>query len=255
MRQFGCGLLILSSCALYAATRTAYDAQLTNGFSIHHYRSEVVGDNTRLYISPASDSGFVDIPTSQIDTIAETTEPYDSGPAPAPKAVTVEQAVSAASDKHLIDPDLIQSVIRAESGANPHAVSKKGARGLMQLMPGTASQLGVKDAFEPGANVDAGTRYLRELLVAYNGDIVKALAAYNAGPQRVQQYHGVPPYRETRAYVARVVRDFNRRKAEQEAAARKAKSKPAATKSRAALRTAKPSQIASAVPANTASSP
>ena len=82
----------------------------------------------------------------------------------------------------------------------------------MQLMPDTASKLGVKDAFDPAANVNAGTQYLRDLLVLYNGDMVKALAAYNAGPQRVAQYHGVPPYHETRAYVAQIVRDFNRKK-------------------------------------------
>jgi soluble lytic murein transglycosylase-like protein len=82
----------------------------------------------------------------------------------------------------------------------------------MQLMPGTASRLGVTDAFDPYANVNAGTEYLRELLLRYNGDMAKALAAYNAGPLRVQQYKGVPPYRETRAYVAQVIREFNRKK-------------------------------------------
>src|SRR5579863_2390411 len=89
----------------------------------------------------------------------------------------------------------------------------------MQLMPGTASQLGVGNAFDPGANVEGGTRYLRQLLQRYDFDLIKALAAYNAGPQRVDQYHGVPPYYETQAYVARIVRDFNRKKiAERKAA-------------------------------------
>ena len=114
-------------------------------------------------------------------------------------------------------------MIHAESGFNPRAVSPKGAQGLMQLMPRTASQLGVADAFDPGANVEGGTRYLRELLERYNFDLVKALAAYNAGPQRVEQYHGVPPYYETQAYVARIVRDFNRKKlAERKTASLKA---------------------------------
>jgi len=89
----------------------------------------------------------------------------------------------------------------------------------MQLMPQTASQLGVANSFDPNANVEGGTKYLRELLERYNFDLVKALAAYNAGPQRVQQYHGVPPYYETRAYVARIVRDFNRKKLAQKKAA------------------------------------
>ena len=82
----------------------------------------------------------------------------------------------------------------------------------MQLMPGTASKLGVSNAFDPRANVEGGTRYLSELLERYNFDVIKALAAYNAGPQRVQQYGGVPPYYETRTYVARIVRDYNRKK-------------------------------------------
>jgi soluble lytic murein transglycosylase-like protein len=82
----------------------------------------------------------------------------------------------------------------------------------MQLMPDTASKLGVKNSFDPEANVEAGTRYLLDLLALYHNDVAKALAAYNAGPLRIQQYHGVPPYRETRAYVRRIINDFNRKK-------------------------------------------
>ena len=114
----------------------------------------------------------------------------------------------------------MNSVIHAESGFNSHAVSPKGARGLMQLMPSTASNLGVKDIFDPEANVGGGSRYLRELLERYNFDLVKALAAYNAGPQRVEQYNGVPPFRETRAYVARIIYEYNKKKIAQEADAR-----------------------------------
>ena len=113
---------------------------------------------------------------------------------------------------HRIDEDLLASVVRAESGGQTHAVSRTGARGLMQLMPGTATQVGVADAFEPGQNVDGGAAYLDRLLVRYHDDIALALAAYNAGPGAVDKYHGVPPYRETRAYVAKVIREFNRRK-------------------------------------------
>lgn len=95
----------------------------------------------------------------------------------------------------------------------------------MQLMPQTASRLGVANSFDPKANVEGGTSYLRMLLERYNFDIIKALAAYNAGPQRVEQYRGVPPYHETQAYVARIIREFNRRKlAEQKAAAKNAHS-------------------------------
>jgi soluble lytic murein transglycosylase-like protein len=148
--------------------------------------------------------------------------------------LNLDQVVSAAGDKHLLDVDLINSVIKAESSFNPRAVSPKGARGLMQLMPKTASGLGVSNAFDPAANVDGGTRYLRWLLERYDFDLVKALAAYNAGPERVDRYRGVPPYYETKAYVARIIRDFNRKKLAQqkaEAASRKtaAKAKPAAS--------------------------
>ena len=120
--------------------------------------------------------------------------------------------VSGAGERHQIDPDFIRSVIRAESGFHQNAVSRKGALGLMQLMPGTASQLGVANPFDASANVEGGTKYLRDLLVKYNFDVNKALAAYNAGPKRVDQYHGVPPYFETQAYISRIIRDFNRQK-------------------------------------------
>ena len=123
----------------------------------------------------------------------------------------------------------MNSVIHAESGFNSHAVSRKGAQGLMQLMPDTASKLGVANAFDPQSNVAGGSRYLRELLERYNFDLIKALAAYNAGPERVEQYKGVPPYRETHDYVARIVREYNRKKIAQEkqAAAEHAKEKTA----------------------------
>jgi soluble lytic murein transglycosylase-like protein len=137
----------------------------------------------------------------------------------------MDEVINAVSSRHHLDPDLINSVIHAESGFNPRAVSPKGAQGLMQLMPQTASRLGVVNSFDPNANIEGGTRYLRELLERYNFDLIKALAAYNAGPQRVEQYHGVPPYYETQAYVARIIRDFNRKKlAERRAASLKAAS-------------------------------
>ena len=157
--------------------------------------------------------------------------------------------INTISDRHHLDPDFVSSVIRAESGFNTRAVSPKGARGLMQLMPQTANDLGVANSFDPDANVEGGTRYLRELLERYNFDIVKALAAYNAGPKRVEQYRGVPPYYETRAYVARIIRDFNRKKlAQQKAAAAAAKAaakKPTKTPRPTALASAEAGQGAS----------
>jgi soluble lytic murein transglycosylase-like protein len=103
-----------------------------------------------------------------------------------------------------MDADLITSVIAVESNFDPKAVSRKNARGLMQLLPETAAQLGVKNIDDPAENIDAGTRYLRDLLQKYNNDLALALAAYNAGPDKVQLYGRVPPYAETISYVRRV---------------------------------------------------
>src|SRR5262249_22682823 len=128
-----------------------------------------------------------------------------AGTSARPKA-NISDVVNEASGRYRLYPDLINSVIKAESGFNVRGVSPKGAQGLMQLMHGTASQLGVPNSFDAQANVEGGTKYLRELLEKYNFDLVKALAAYNAGPQRVERFGGVPPYYETRAYVARIVR-------------------------------------------------
>ena len=210
-------------------------AVLKNGFSIKHERREVIGEVTRLYTN-ANGSSYVDVPTSEIEHFeaapeepAFPTSPTPSLPAPQPRVAPssgfpgrpvtdLNQVVNEASGRYRLDPDLVNSVIKAESAFKVHAVSPKGAQGLMQLMPGTASQLGVPNAFDPEANVEGGTKYLRELLEKYNFDIVKALAAYNAGPQKVERFGGVPPYYETRAYVRRIVLDFNRKKAEQQKA-------------------------------------
>ncbi len=193
---------------------SAWSAVLRNGFSIRHLRHEQMGDLTRLWMGADENSGYVDVPTADIARFDQ--EEVLPSPAPAPvvaaKPPSLDQVISAAGARHRIDSDFLNSVIRAESGFNPRATSPKGARGLMQLMPPTAAELGVADSYDAAANVDAGTRYLRSLLDLYHGDAVRALAAYNAGPHRVHQYGGVPPYWETRVYVGRVIRDFNRRK-------------------------------------------
>lgn len=208
-------------------------ALLRNGFTIRHEHRMVIGDNTRLFFDDGTAS-FLDVPTADIEGFEkDLTQPAVSAAAPAtapttpPPAPDLNQVVNSASAAYHLDPDLVNSVIHAESGFNSHAVSRKGAQGLMQLMPDTASKLGVANAFDPRSNVTGGSRYLRELLEHYNFDLIKALAAYNAGPKRVEQYQGVPPYSETRAYVARIVREYNRKKIAQEkqAAAERAKTK------------------------------
>src|SRR5664280_961799 len=204
------GLLVASQM------HAAEIANLRNGFSIRHERHEVDGDTTRLYMSAEPSSGYVDVPTAQIENFEPAPPELQAVTSQVQKSVDLNTIVSAASTRSQVDADFIASVIRAESGNNPHAISRKGAQGLMQLMPQTASNLGVKNSFDPAENVDGGVRYLRELLLQYNGDAAKALAAYNAGPQRVRQYKGVPPYRETHAYVARVITDYNRKKLAQQ---------------------------------------
>ena len=123
----------------------------------------------------------------------------DAGPGP------FKAEIEDDDQKHGLDPALLRALIRAESNFNPRATSPAGARGLTQLMPGTAASLGVRDPYDPAQAIDGGARYLRQQLDAFGGDVRKALAAYNAGPGAVQRYGGVPPYAETQNYVRRVL--------------------------------------------------
>jgi soluble lytic murein transglycosylase-like protein len=245
------------SILLSTAALAADSAILRNGFSIRHERRAVIGTITRLYVD-GDDSSFIDIPTAEIDHFESipdaptpVAKPAAAAPQSAARPLDLNEVILAASDTYRLDPDLVNSVIRAESGFNIRAVSPKGAQGLMQLMPQTATQLGVSNAFDPQANVEGGARYLRELLERYNFDLIKALAAYNAGPQRVEQYGGVPPYYETKAYVARIVRDFNKKKlaaksAAQAAASKNAEKKPAPSPSKAKPKPQAEAKVASA---------
>jgi hypothetical protein len=188
-------------------------AVLRNGYTIPHERREVLGEVTRLYLAETQDN-FVEVPTADIASF-EKEEVVLLRVLQPPPSTAVDTLVSDSCDRNNLDPDLVNSVIAAESGFNPKAVSRKGAQGLMQLMPGTAAALGVQDAMNPAANVEGGTRYLRELLERFQYDLAKALAAYNAGPERVQQYGGLPPYPETVAYVRRILRDLRTKKSAQ----------------------------------------
>src|SRR3954453_3862976 len=222
-------LAALSSASDYAVMR--------NGFALKHERREVIGEITRLYLNAEGSSSFVDVSSSDIERFEQdeiVIAPEAPKPAPRP-VLTIGESISQAGEKHHIDPDFITSVVRAESGFHPRAISPKGARGLMQLMPQTAAGLGVKDSFDTNENVQAGTQYLRQLLEKFDYDAVKALAAYNAGPERVTQYHGVPPYSETRNYVNRIVRDYSRKKAADDKLAKQAAAAKAHAKKKTAL--------------------
>lgn len=117
----------------------------------------------------------------------------------------IESMILQSAKKYGVDPRLVSAVAETESNYRPDAVSSAGAVGVMQLMPETAASLGVQNMYDPGQNIEGGVKYLKEMLNDFNGDVRKAVAAYNAGPQAVKQYNGVPPYAETQNYVDKVL--------------------------------------------------
>jgi soluble lytic murein transglycosylase-like protein len=157
--------------------------------------------------------GAVEIPAGEVLAI-EPEEIFTPIAAKTAVKPPYRELVEAAAAHYKVDADLIASVIAAESNFDPKAVSRKKARGLMQLMPETAARLGVRNIEDPQENIDAGTRYLRELLQKYNNNLVLALAAYNAGPERIERYGRVPPFAETISYVRRVKRGYENNKSD-----------------------------------------
>lgn len=213
--------LVAATAFASASAHSAERVTLTNGYDlICDHRAPAgtpLGSRVRLYMD-AGGKNFIEVAPVQIASSefvklpqlpsAEKSEPKaDAKLTPA----ELHQLLASAGQKHDLNADLLASVVREESAGHPRAVSHAGAEGLMQLMPGTAAKLGVNDAFAPKENIRGGTAYLDGLLKRYHENLALALAAYNAGPAAVDRWHGIPPYRETRLYVARVIHEFNRR--------------------------------------------
>ena len=227
-------LLLASAGTLQAAERV----ELANGFTMRCDHHALVDGLLRLYSDPAG-SNFLELSPASVvrfDTLpsqahtptatptsGSTALPQSSSapppatrqqparsPAPLDRSI-LQPILRSAGQEHDLDVDLLASIVQAESAAHPRAVSRAGAQGLMQLMPATAHRLGVSDSFAPDQNVHGGAAYLDGLLNRYHQNLALALAAYNAGPGAVDRYHGMPPYPETRRYVARVIHLFNQR--------------------------------------------
>ncbi len=208
--------LALAGVSLEAAENIV----LTTGFSLAADRHEVDGGTLRVY----SGSGVTEMPARMVASVEVLPDPEPVKAAVSEPAVvavptpTVDpvpasprELAESAARKYALPDAFVAGVMKAESGFNPAARSPKGAIGLMQLMPGTAKELGA-DAAKPVENADAGARYLRDLLARYEDrpdQVLLALAAYNAGPAAVEKYHGVPPYRETHQYILRVLKAWN----------------------------------------------
>jgi hypothetical protein len=225
---------------LAALSLTAYAAEritLRNGFEMRCDHHVEIAGRTRLYLSAGEDN-YIEFRAEEIAAIEKLPDPP-----PAPKSditsnsstagphsrqdarlspADLREMLTRAGHEHNLDVDLLASLVKTESGGDTRAVSRAGARGLTQLMPATAKEMGVADSFKPDDNLRGGATYLDALLTRYHDNLALALAAYNAGPEAVDRYHGIPPYRETRAYVARVIHEFNRRVLAREAEAKRA---------------------------------
>ena len=181
-------------------------AVLSSGFRLHAERHETDGDTVRLYTA----DGVIEVPAASI--VAFEPEDYVAPPPvpePEKKVLSPRELIDETAERYGLPPEILHSVAAIESAYSQDAVSSKGAIGVMQLMPATAAELNA-DPRDTEQNIDAGARYLRELLLQYDGGLHRTLAAYNAGPGAVKKYNGIPPYRETQLYVEKVLRRFKK---------------------------------------------
>jgi soluble lytic murein transglycosylase-like protein len=190
-------VLVLTAAGIFPAVASADYAVLRSGARLHITGYERDGERVRLTV----DGGTVNVAAADLVAV-EPEEHFAAVPAAAVIAAgPFGNLIHAAAEKHGVDESLIRWVIAVESNFNPRAVSRKRAQGLMQLLPATAALYSVANIFDPAENIDAGTHYLKDLLARYRGDLRLALAAYNAGPEMVERYGGVPPFAETQKYV------------------------------------------------------
>jgi hypothetical protein len=197
-------LLFAMLCVAAPAVRADY-VVLRSGARLNVTGYEILSDRYRLHLK----GGIAEVPFDDIVGI-EPEEIFEPIPVPVLTEKTpFERVIRNAAQRYNLDADLLHCVIAVESNFDPKAVSPKNARGLMQLLPQTAALFGVKNIFDPEENVNAGSHYLHDLLTKYNNNLTLALAAYNAGPERVDQYgHRVPPYLETMKYVQRIAKSY-----------------------------------------------
>jgi Transglycosylase SLT domain len=201
---------IAALAALPAVARADY-LVLRSGARVNVSSYELRGDKFRAQIA----GGWAEFAVADVVAI-EPEEIFVAAPKMPLEQAPFGELIRKTAAKYEVDADLVFSVVAAESNFNPKAVSRRNARGLMQLLPETARRLGVKDIYDPAQNIDAGTRYLRDLLKIYDGDLALSLAAYNAGPGAVHRYGRIPPYDETIKYVRAIRKTYALRKSNRE---------------------------------------